>query len=78
MDSFEVRRLLAIPALALSLAAAEGALSAQACWGDSNHDCGHIFLGDYDHYIGCTNDPYSYINAGGYGFVQVWFNRYCC
>jgi hypothetical protein len=69
MDASEIRRLLAIPALALTLAASEQPLSAISCSGPSTgHDCGHLFRAGTWDYVGCTNDPY-----GDWG---AWTSRF--
>ena len=80
MDASEIKRLLAIPALALTLAASELPLSASACWGYSyGHDCGHLFRAGTWEYVGCTNDPYGWGGDWGPNFdVQVWTDAYCC
>ena len=75
MKVSETRRLLAIPALALALAASEQPLSAISCSGYSSYgDCGHLFTpGTWD-YAGCTNDPYGW---SGIFDVQVWPSARC-
>jgi hypothetical protein len=76
MDASEIRKLLAIPALALALAASEQPLSAISCSGPAeNHDCGHLFTGGTWNYVGCTNDPHA--DWGPTDDVQIWYNAYC-
>jgi hypothetical protein len=77
MDRSEIKKLLAIPALALALAASEQPLAAISCAGYTDmQDCGHMFRAGTWDYVGCTNDPYG--DWGNSVDIQVWVNSYCC